>query len=906
MPKKKKDTKEKIKDIAPEAEEIQEETKDTEEEKAETGIVVKDSPGTAPADITKEMRQAYLDYAMSVIVSRALPDVRDGLKPVQRRIIYAMQDQNVTASGKFQKCASVVGEVMKRYHPHGDSSIYEALVRMGQDFSLRYPLIWPQGNFGSIDGDPAAAMRYTECKMQKITEELYRDIEKETVDYEMNDLQNMEPTYLPSVLPNLLLNGATGIAVGMATNIPPHNLTEVISGIGELIDKADNIGKAPAKSEKGTAIKIFDGKQGEVYAKVAKTSFESKATVEDLVQHIKGPDFPTGGIIYDHKEIVQLYATGKGRVVTRAKMDVEEMKGGKMRLVVTEIPYPVNKATLISKIASLVKTKKIVGISDLRDESNKKGMRIVIELKRDAVVKKVQNRLFKYTQLQNTFSANMVALLDNEPKLMTLKTILEEFIKHRQQIVVRRTLYLLRRAREREHILQGLKKAIDNIDEVIELIKKSKDVETARKGLMSKFGFTEVQAQAILDMQLRRLAALERQKIEDELAQIIKTIDGYEKLLASPEEIIKTVRKELDDINEKYGDERKTKVIKGQVGKLSEEDLVKNERCVISISQSGYIKRMKDSTYKRQGRGGKGVKGQTLKEEDIIDTIRTCETHDWALIFTNTGKVYKMRVWDIPEAGRNAKGTPLVNFLSIKQNESVEAFLALTNGQLEGKGFVFFVTQLGTVKRTSLADFANIRSSGIRAINLTDDDSLVFAGLTDGKQDVLVTTSEGQSIRFKETDSRSMGRAARGVSGIKLKKAGDKVVGATTIPATEKDTKNLDLLVVAGKGYGKRTNVSAYKIQNRGGSGILTYKVAPKTGKLVSAKLLDLDAKPDILVASRGGKVIRLKAESISRLKRDTMGVKLINLGASDAVTSVGVLEKEEETPAEEEKATKK
>ncbi|MDC0449211.1 DNA gyrase subunit A, partial [bacterium] len=512
--------------------------------------------GAEPADITKEMQQAYLDYAMSVIVSRALPDVRDGLKPVQRRIIFAMQDQNLTADGKFRKCATVVGEVIGKYHPHGDSSVYEALVRMGQDFSLRYPLIWPQGNFGSIDGDPPAAMRYTECKMQKISEDLYRDIGKETVDFELNDLQTYEPIFLPSVLPNLLLNGATGIAVGMATNIPPHNLSEVIDGIGELIDKASEIGTPPDKKGKGTSIKIFDGKQGEVFAHVSTPAFSSDATVEDLAQHIKGPDFPTGGTIYDQKEIMQMYATGKGRVVTRAKMEVEEMKNGRLRLVVTEIPYPVNKATLISKIADLVKSKRIEGISDLRDESNKEGMRIVIELKRDAVVKKVQNRLFKYTQLQNTFSTNMVALIDNEPKLMTLKMILTEFVKHRQQIVIRRTLYLLKRAREREHILQGLKKAIDNIDEIIALIKKSKDVETARTGLIKNFEFTEVQAQAILDMQLRRLAALERQKIEDELKEILETIGSYETLLASPQEIIKTVVDELQKIEEKYGDER--------------------------------------------------------------------------------------------------------------------------------------------------------------------------------------------------------------------------------------------------------------------------------------------------------------------------------------------------------------
>ncbi|HBY09670.1 TPA: DNA gyrase subunit A, partial [candidate division WWE3 bacterium] len=523
-------------------------------------------------DITHEMQTSYLDYAMSVIVSRALPDVRDGLKPVQRRVIYAMQDQGMSASSKFHKCAAVVGEVLKKYHPHGDVSVYEALVRMGQDFNLRYPLIFPQGNFGSIDGDPPAAMRYTECKLQKISEELYSDIDKETIAFVMNDLQNYEPTYLPSLLPNLLLNGAAGIAVGMATNVPPHNLTEVVEGINLLIEKAIEIGEKPGKDDKD---------------KVAKLSFESSANVEDLVKIIKGPDFPTGGTIYDQKEIIQMYATGKGRVVTRAKMGVEEGKGEKMKLVVTEIPYMVNKSTLIAKIADLVKDKKIEGISDLRDESNKQGLRIVIELKKEAVVMKIQNQLYKYTQLQNTFNANFVALLDNEPKLMTLKMILEEFVRHRQQVVVKRTIYLLRRAKEREHILQGLKIALDNLDAVIALIRASKDAETAKEGLMKKFGLSEIQAQAILDMQLRKLAALERQKIEDELREIVAIIDDYEDLIASPTRIIETVKKELNDLKERYGDKRKSVVVKGKVGELSDEDLIIDEPCIVTISESG-------------------------------------------------------------------------------------------------------------------------------------------------------------------------------------------------------------------------------------------------------------------------------------------------------------------------------
>lgn len=852
----------------------------------------KDSDLIIKTDITDEMQKAYLDYAMSVIVSRALPDVRDGLKPVQRRIIYAMQDQNMTSTAKFYKCAAVVGEVLKKYHPHGDMSVYEALVRMGQDFSLRYPLIIPQGNFGSIDNDPPAAMRYTECKLAKISDDLFVDIDKDTVDFVLNDLQNYEPIYFPSVLPNILLNGVTGIAVGMATNIPPHNLSEVLDGLILLIDNADEIGKPPSKKDKGRAIQIFDGKYGEIYARVSDLDFSSSATVEDLVKIIKGPDFPTGGIIYDHKEIVQMYATGKGRVVTRAKMETEEVKGGKIRLIVTEIPYQTYKATLIAKIADLIKSKRINGISDLRDESNKQGMRIVIELKRDAVVNKVQNQLYKYTPLQNTFNANCVALIDNEPKLMTLKMMLEEFVKHRQQIIVRRTIYLLRRAKEREHILQGLKIALDNLDAVIKLIRGSKDADVAKAGLIKKFGLTEIQAQAILDMQLRRLAALERQKIEDELKDIIKTIGGLEDLLASPKKVLNTIKKELGEIKEKYGDERKTKVIKGTVGQLSEADLIVNEPCIITISKSGYIKRLKEDTYRKQGRGGKGVSGQSLKEEDVVETIRTCNTHDWAFFFTNTGKVYKMRIWEIPESSRKAKGTPLVNFLSIKQNEKIQAFVTMNNETLANpKNYMFFVTEKGKVKKTSMDQYENIRSSGIIAINLADKDSLVFVGLTTGKDEILITTSMGQSIKFKESDVRSMGRTASGVTGIKLSKKNDIVVGSVVIGS--KTSKKASLLAVAENGYGKRTNISEYKTQNRGGSGILTYKVTDKTGSLVSARKVDEKVK-DVLVASQRGQVLRLSLKQIPQLGRATQGVRMIRLPKNDKVSSIALFEEEE------------
>jgi DNA gyrase subunit A len=825
-------------------------------------------------NITEEMQTAYLDYAMSVIVSRALPDVRDGLKPVQRRIIYAMQDQGMDYTSKFHKCAAVVGEVLKKYHPHGDISVYDALVRMGQDFSLRYPLIFPQGNFGSIDGDPPAAMRYTECRLNKISNYLYADIEKDTVDFIMNDLQVMEPTYLPSILPNMLLNGATGIAVGMATNIPPHNLGEIIDGINLLIEKASNIGDAPEKNDK---------------SQVAKIDFSSSANVEDLVQYIKGPDFPTGGTIYDQKEIMSMYATGKGRVVTRAKMDTEEGKSGKISIIVTEIPYMINKSTLIAKIADLVKDKRIEGISDLRDESNKEGIRIVVEVKKDAVVNKIQNQLFKYTQLQSTFNSNFVALINNEPKLMTLKMILEEFIKHRQQVTIRRTLYLLKKAREREHILRGLKIALDNLDAVIKLIRASKDADTAKIGLMKSFGLSELQAQAILDMQLRKLAALERQKIEDELKQIIQTIKDFEILLASPKKIIETVKSELLDLKEKFADPRKTKVIKGKVGELSDEDVIVSEPVIVSVSQSGYIKRLKEDTYRKQGRGGKGVNGQQLREEDSVAYIKVCDTHDWALFFTNKGKVYKMRVWDIPEAQKAAKGTPLVNFLSMGQEERIEAFLAVSNDFLESQDdSIFLVTEQGTVKKSPIGEFANIRASGIIAIKLGEGDCLIYAGLTGGKDEILITTALGQSIRFSEKTVRPMGRSAGGVTGIKLGKKGDKVVGTVIIGGKGKE---VNLLSISDYGYGKKTPTEEYKVQNRAGSGILTYKVTDKTGNLVAARSLDKNAENDILIASSDGKVLRLSTKQIPSLGRATQGVRLMKLEGGDKVTSVAILE---------------
>lgn len=831
-------------------------------------------------DITEEMQSSYLDYAMSVIVSRALPDVRDGLKPVQRRIIYAMYDQNMVSTGKFHKSAAVVGEVLKNYHPHGDSSVYEAMVRMAQDFSLRYTLIFPQGNFGSIDGDPAAAMRYTEAKLRKISDELYRDIDHETVDFFVNDLQNLEPAYFPSVLPNILLNGATGIAVGMATNIPPHNLREVVDGIIALIEKADNIGQRPEKDDPN---------------QIAKTDFSSEASIEDLVKHIKGPDFPTGGTIYDQKEIMQAYATGRGRVVTRAKTEIEEGKGGRTRIIVTEIPYMVNKATLVAKIADLVKQKKIEGISDLRDESSRKGMRIMIEIKKDAVAKRVENQLFKFTPLQSTFNANMVALVETEPKLLNLKNILEEFVKHRQKVVVNRTIYFLKKDREREHILIGLKKALDIIDQIIALIRASKDSETAKKGLIEQFEFSEIQAQAILDMQLRKLAALERKKIEEELAEIQARIKDYLDLLASPERIIQTIKNELLELKEKHGDDRKTKVVKGKVGELSDEDLIQDENCIVTISKSGYIKRLKEDTYKKQGRGGKGVTGSTLKEEDEVDAIITCNTHDWAIFFTNRGKAYKLRVWEIPESSRTAKGTALVNFLSIIKEEKVQSLITMSQEDLENSdNYAIFATAKGQIKKTAITEYSNIRSSGIIAINLSEGDSLVEVEVSTGKSEILLTTAQGQSIRFSEKDVRPMGRSASGVTAIKLAKKDDGVVGMVII---SKEIEKQNLVLVTERGYGKKTSLDEYKVQNRAGSGILTYKITEKTGKLVAAQAQEDSSNADVLIATASGKIIRLSNKQVPLIGRATQGVRLIKMDESDLVSSVAFLNEDDLEP---------
>jgi DNA gyrase subunit A len=691
----------------------------------------------------------------------------------------------------------------------------------------------------------------------------------------------------------MLLNGAQGIAVGMATQIPPHNLGEVIRAIIILIDKASVIGVESKTGEEKEFFAFEGHKDGIFKVLVAKTEFESSATVEDLTEEVKGPDFPTGGIIYDKKEMLQMYATGKGKIVTRAKVHIEETKT-KTQIVITEIPYLVNKASVTEKIADLAKDKKIVGISDIRDESNREGIRLVVELKRDAVAKKVENSLYKYTQLQTSFNANMVALVHGEPKLLTLKNMLEEFVKHRQEIVIRRTIHLLKKAKAREHILLGYKIALDNLDEIIKLIRNSKDQESAKQGLITKFGMTEMQAQAVLDLQLRRLAALERQKILDELNDIMKSINTLESLLASPKKIIQAVKQELTENLEKFGDDRRTKVIKGKVGELADEDLIVNEKSIVTISQNGYIKRLKDDSYKKQSRGGKGVTGQTLKEEDIVDTVRICNTHDTAVFFTSRGRVYKMKVWDIPESSRTAKGMSLANFLNITQGEKVEAFLSLSSEQMADKNsFIMLGTRKGIVKKTPLEEFANIRSAGITAINLTDGDSLVWAKVSSGRDTVLIATSQGLAIRFDETQVRAMGRAAGGVMGVKFAKKDDYLIGMDVVEKS-KDT-NYTVMTATELGYGKKTPLQEYKLQNRGGSGILTYKVTDKTGKVISAKIMSNKEKADVLLVSAAGKVIRLDVKEIPELGRATLGVKLLKLGSGDKVASVGIIAQEED-----------
>jgi len=879
-----------------------------------------------PVEITQEMRKSYLDYAMSVIVARALPDVRDGLKPVHRRILYAMHQMGLSHNSRYSKSAKVVGQTMGLYHPHGDMAIYDSLVRLAQDFSMRYPLVDGQGNFGSVDGDSAAAMRYTEVRLGKITQELISDIEKGTVDFQDNfDGSLKEPIFLPAKIPNLLLMGSDGIAVGMATKIPPHNLGEVTDALVFMIEK----GKVVFPQSSSFEIKKIELDEDQ-NQKALEASFESDVSIEeDLMKFIKGPDFPTAASIYNKKDILQAYATGNGKIIIRAKAEIEEDKEDKFRIVISEIPYQVNKANLVAKIAQLVKERKIDGITDLRDESDRQGLRIVVELKKSARPKTILNNLYKSTSMQISYPVNMVTLVDGVPLTLNLKQILTEFIRHRQKVVTKRTIFELDEAKRQAHILEGLKIAIDNLDEVIATIKKSKDAQEAKINLMNKFKLTEIQANAILEMQLRRLAALERKKIEDEYVETIKKIEYLVGLLATPKKILDIIKKEILEIKEKYADPRRTKVYAQALENFNEEDLIPQQDCLIILTKGGYVKRVPVGTYRSQKRGGKGVSGMTTKLEDEVMNFLTAQTHDSILFFTNKGRVFSIRVWELPEGSRQAKGQALVNLINIAQDEKIQSVLTLgsqTNqneaphptlrgvvssppprseilpksrlsGTKEDKSqFLLMVTKKGVVKKTYLKSFANIRVSGLIAIKLNKDDELCWIKLTDEGQHVLLVSHQGKSIRFKERDVRPTGRDTMGVRGIRLKRD-DFVIGMEVFPPVLEKTKDKrrknfrDILVVMENGLGKRTSLSEYRLQKRGGIGIRVAHVSPKTGQIVACRMIDQNFKQVVLTSKRA-QVIKLPIKNVPRLGRDTQGVIFMRFNKTgDSVAAVTCLE---------------
>ncbi|OGM93635.1 DNA gyrase subunit A [Candidatus Wolfebacteria bacterium RIFOXYD12_FULL_48_21] len=805
--------------------------------------------------IERELQECYLDYAMSVIISRALPDVRDGMKPVQRRILWAMWETGLKAGVKYRKSAAVVGEVLKSYHPHGDSAVYDAMARMAQDFSLRYPLIDGQGNWGSIDGDNQAAMRYTECRLSKISEELLFDIEKDTVAWGANyDGTSQEPLVLPARLPALLLNGVAGIAVGMATNIPPHNLREIVDAILHL-------------------------------------SENPHASTDDLIQFIKGPDFPTGGIIYDKHAIAEAYKTGRGGVTMRAVSDIHERKSGLFNIVITEIPYQVNKSELLAKIAGLVTEKKIEGIKDLRDESDRDGLRVVVELKNDAAPQKVLNQLYKHTDLQKNFNFNMTALVPSpaglQPQLLSLKDILGFYLEHRKEVVRKRAEYELRKAQERAHILEGLAKALEFIDAVIATIKKSKDKEEAHENLIKKFKLTPIQTTAILEMRLQTLAALESKKIEDELKEKMRIIKELQTLLASVAKILGVITNELRDLRDKFGDDRRTKVVPGAIGEFKEIDLIPEEDVIITLSQSGYIKRVTADTYKAQKRGGKGLIGSEVNEEDTLVNFISGNTHDNILFFTHTGRVFQTKVYDVPQGSRTAKGKLMQNFLDLPPEEKINAVIAYPDGGVEGR-YLVMLTADGTIKKTSLSEFANIRRTGIIAINLAKGDSLIGVKLSSGKDEIIITTNAGQAIRFKETDAKPLGRAAAGVRGIKLKKE-DRVAGFDIVQYDEKtEHKKQTLLVVSENGFAKQTPISEYKTQTRGGMGIKTSNVTPKIGNIISGQIIR--DEEELLAVSNKGQIIRIPLKDVRTAGRATSGVKIMSLKEKDKLAGVVAL----------------
>lgn len=804
------------------------------------------------------MEDSFLKYSMSVIIERALPDVRDGLKPVHRRILFSMNQNGNRSNAKFVKSARIIGDVMGKYHPHGDTAIYDSMVRLAQDWSMRYMLVQGQGNFGSMDGDPPAAHRYTEARLNRHAEEILTDIDKDTVDFRDNfDGSEQEPVVLPAKLPNLLLNGQIGIAVGMATNIPPHNLGELSDAIIHMIDHRDD------------------------------------TTLDDLLQYVKGPDFPTGGIVYGGAPLRQAYATGRGSVTIRAVADIEESRKGRHQIVVTEMPYAVNKATLIERIADLVKEKKITSISDLRDESARGKVRVVIELKKDAYPKKVLNQLYKMTSLQTSFHYNMLALIDGiQPRILGLQEILDEYIKHRQVIVRRRTEFELRKAKDRAHILEGLKIALDHIDEVIATIRASKTTDEAQDALMEKFKLSEIQAKAILAMQLRRLTGLERQAIEDELAELLKLIAELEKILGDEEEIFKIIKQEVLEMKEKYGDERRSKIINQELGKFSDEELIPDEDVVVLLTTENYIKRTLISEYRRQHRGGKGKRGMVTKEMDVIDQLTTASTHDWLLFFTNKGRVFRLKAYEVPAATLAAKGVAAVNLLQLQPEERITSMIRVGKDKSSEEGYLFMATTHGTVKKTPLKDYSNIRTTGLITIKLDEGDELRWIKMSSGNDEVVISTSFGQAIRFKESDARPMGRAARGVRGIRLR-TGDRVVGMDIA------LEDRNVLVMSENGYGKMTKVANFPTHKRGGVGIKAAVVSTKTGNLVTVKSLDPTASEVLMISSKG-QTIRVSLKDIPTLGRTTQGVRVMRLGDSDTVASIGIIpEQQEELEAE-------
>ena len=790
------------------------------------------------ADISHEMKKCYIDYAMSVIVGRALPDVRDGLKPVHRRILFSMHELGLTPDKGYRKCARIVGDVLGKYHPHGDASVYDALVRMAQDFSIRYTLVDGHGNFGSVDGDPAAAMRYTEAKMGKIAIEMLRDIGKDTVDFIPNfDGEEKEPVVIPSRFPNLLVNGSAGIAVGMATNIPPHNLGEVIDGIIMMIDNPE-------------------------------------VSVMQLMTKIKGPDFPTAGVILGTAGIREAYETGRGRIIVRAKSEIEEEKG-RQRIVINEIPYQVNKARLIESIADLVKEKKIDGISDIRDESDRDGMRIVIEVKKDGNANIILNRLYKHTKLQDTFGVIMLALVNNEPQVLNLKQILEHYLRFQEDVIRRRTKFELDKALARAHILEGLRIALDHIDEVINLIRSSKTADEARNGLMTKFNLSEKQSQAILDMKLQRLTGLEREKIEDEYSEIMKLIEKLKEILASEESVLRVIKDELIEIKNKYGDERRTAIVKNE-NEIAIEDLIEEKDIVTTLTHAGYIKRLDANTYSAQKRGGKGIQAMATKEDDFVEHVFVTSTHDYILFFTNQGRVYRLKAYEIPEAGRNAKGTNVINLLQLNPDEKIQAVISIK--EFNDDNYLVMATKRGIIKKTSLSDYSSIRKNGLNAINLREDDELIGVRMTDGDSEIMIFTQDGYAIRFKEGNVRPMGRTASGVKAITLRD-GDVVV------SMEIAIEDQDVLVVSENGFGKRTPVDEYTLHGRGGKGMITYKANEKTGKIVGARVVK--SEDEMMLINTSNVAIRLNVSGISVTSRNAMGVTLMKTTEEEKIVAI-------------------